>query len=120
MGKKSSAIKISGYYVPQSACNTCLSHISPYNLSSEDLARARDPRTRSVTQNRPGATARPGQRQEQAVGYEYLWRNKWLTASAVTIDDMINSLQQAANELQAMKAKGVTLRQGDSTEDDYA
>ena len=30
--------------------------------------------------------------------YEYVWRNKWLTSGAKTIDDMIDGLQGAADE----------------------
>jgi hypothetical protein len=53
------------------------------------------------------------------VQYEYTWRNKWLTAEAKTIDDMIASLRAAADELEAMKKRGVTL-EGSGTADDYA
>jgi hypothetical protein len=52
--------------------------------------------------------------------YEYSWRNKWLTAKATSIDDMIGSLQTAADELRKMKARGVTLDEGSSVGDDYA
>src|SRR5438105_4276226 len=52
--------------------------------------------------------------------YEYTWRNKWLTAEAKTIDDMIDGLQAAADELRAMKVKGVTLLDTPGTQDDYA
>ena len=52
--------------------------------------------------------------------YEYLWRNKWLTANAETIDDMIEILQSAVDELQAMRDAGVWLENNGSQEDDYA
>lgn len=49
-----------------------------------------------------------------------LWRNKFLTIEAETIDDMIAILQSAAKELQEMKAAGVTLDSEGGTADDYA
>lgn len=52
--------------------------------------------------------------------YVDLWRNKWLTAKAGSVDDMINSLRQAADLLEAMKADGVTLESNEGTGDDYA
>src|SRR5215218_1915614 len=52
--------------------------------------------------------------------YEYVWRNKWLTAKAESIGDMIGSLQAAADELREMKSRGVTLDQGGGVGDDYA
>jgi hypothetical protein len=52
--------------------------------------------------------------------YEYLWRNKWLTANAKTLDDMIVILRAAADELQAMRDAGVWLEDNGSQEDDYA
>jgi hypothetical protein len=48
-----------------------------------------------------------------------LWRNKWLTARAETIGDMIAALREAARSLDAMRADGVTL-EGDGVGDDYA
>jgi hypothetical protein len=35
------------------------------------------------------------------------WRNKWLTADAKSIDDMIDSLRQAVETLEAMRRDGV-------------
>jgi len=52
--------------------------------------------------------------------YELLWRNKFLTIEAKTIDDMIQSLQSAVDELQTMKEVGVTLDETGGTADDYA
>jgi hypothetical protein len=53
--------------------------------------------------------------------YEMIWRNKWLTADAETIDDMINRLQEAANKLKEMKDAGIILNNsGGSCADDYA
>ena len=44
--------------------------------------------------------------------YVLLWRNKWLTAQARTIDDMIQALGSAAAELKAMRDAGVRARSG--------
>ena len=52
--------------------------------------------------------------------YELLWRNKWLTADAETIDDMIKLLRDAADELQKMKDRGVMLDDDGGVEDDHA
>ncbi|HEX7478759.1 MAG TPA: nucleotidyl transferase AbiEii/AbiGii toxin family protein [Polyangiales bacterium] len=52
--------------------------------------------------------------------YVYLWRNKFLTIDAKSIDDMIESLSGAADELRKMKADGVTLGPDGGTGDDYA
>lgn len=52
--------------------------------------------------------------------YEYLWRNKWLTSDAVTIDDMINCLQSNVDLLREMKADGVILDPESGIGDDYA
>ncbi len=52
--------------------------------------------------------------------YELLWRNKWLTSEAKSIDEMIESLRDAANHLEAMKLEGVVLDPEGGTSDDYA
>jgi len=52
--------------------------------------------------------------------YSYLWRNKWLTSGAKTIDDMVDGLKSAVNELEAMKNDGIVLEDGGGIEDDYA
>jgi hypothetical protein len=52
--------------------------------------------------------------------YLMLWRNKWLSAESKTIDDMIDALQAAADQLRAMKADGVVLDPDGGTSDDYA
>lgn len=49
-----------------------------------------------------------------------LWRNKWLTSDAKSIDEMIAKLSGAADELRAMKADGVVLDPEGGTSDDYA
>ena len=41
--------------------------------------------------------------------YIILWRNKWLTAVAQSIDGLIGALRAAADELEAMRKDGVTL-----------
>jgi hypothetical protein len=48
-----------------------------------------------------------------------LWRNKWLTARAQTMDDMIAALREAAATLEAMRNDGITL-EGEGISDDYA
>ena len=53
--------------------------------------------------------------------YVMLWRNKWLTAEAKTIDDMIGMLRGASEELEAMKRDGVFLdEESGGVGDDYA
>ena len=52
--------------------------------------------------------------------YVMLWRNKWLTAEAKSIEEMAGALQASAAHLQAMKADGVTLESEGSTAADYA
>lgn len=41
--------------------------------------------------------------------YVLSWRNKWLTAEAKSIEDMIHHLRSAADQLEAMRQDGVTL-----------
>ncbi len=50
--------------------------------------------------------------------YSTTWRNKWLTAHAVTIDDMIEALEAAAQELRTMRDAGIWL--DGAADDDYA
>ncbi len=52
--------------------------------------------------------------------YSYWWRNKWLTADAQTIDDVINLLEAAAATLREMRDAGITLDPEGNTQDDYA
>jgi hypothetical protein len=52
--------------------------------------------------------------------YEMLWRNKWLTAEAKTIEEMIASLRAAADQLDQMRELGVKLKNDDGVKDDYA
>ena len=47
-------------------------------------------------------------------------RNKWLTADAKSLEDVIAGLQSAADKLREMFADGVTLDPGRGTSDDYA
>jgi hypothetical protein len=49
-----------------------------------------------------------------------LWRNKWLTSNSTSIDDMIQSLRTAVDELEAMRKDGVLLDSEGGTSDDYA
>ncbi|MCE9604404.1 MAG: nucleotidyl transferase AbiEii/AbiGii toxin family protein [Planctomycetia bacterium] len=55
-----------------------------------------------------------------SVRYMTIWRNKWLTSEAKTIDEMIVMLREASNELEAMRAEGVVLDANDGVSDDYA
>lgn len=52
--------------------------------------------------------------------YLKLWRNKFLTADATTLDEMITRLHGAAATLEAMRADGVILDPEGGTADDYA
>jgi hypothetical protein len=52
--------------------------------------------------------------------YVLLWRNKWLTSEARTIDDLIAALDAAAAELRAMNRDGIVLDPDRGTADDYA
>ena len=58
--------------------------------------------------------------QQAPTRFMTLWRNKFLTLEAKTIDGMITSLQEAAATLQAMREDGVVLESPGGTADDYA
>lgn len=60
-------------------------------------------------------TAQPARKR-----YEYLWRNKFLTVEASSIDEMIALLRDATTSLEAMRADGVQLDPQGGTSDDYA
>jgi len=49
-----------------------------------------------------------------------LWGNKWLTAEAKSLEEMIESLQSAADTLRSMLADGVILDPDSGISDDYA
>jgi hypothetical protein len=51
--------------------------------------------------------------------YVHLWRNKWLTSEAKSIEDMATALRFASEQLAAMQADGVVL-ETDGVADDYA
>jgi len=57
--------------------------------------------------------------EESTKVYMTLWRNKWLTAHAKSLDDMVEALREAAATLDAMRKDGVTL-DPDGVGDDYA
>jgi hypothetical protein len=59
-------------------------------------------------------------RSGQEAIYERTWRNKWLTAQATSITDMIEALREAVAELQEMQAADVVLVDDGGTADDYA
>jgi len=50
--------------------------------------------------------------------YSLIWRNKFLTVDAQTIDDMIDGLESAISTLREMRNAGVLLEGG--AEDNYA
>jgi hypothetical protein len=52
--------------------------------------------------------------------YVTIWRNKWLTAEAKSIEEMIVMLHAAANRLDQMRKDGVVLDDGSGVADDYA
>lgn len=52
--------------------------------------------------------------------YSYQWRNKWLTAQARSLEEMVGMLRAAADELDAMRAAGVALQPDSGVADDYA
>jgi hypothetical protein len=49
-----------------------------------------------------------------------LWRNKWLTTDAKSVDDMIGMPRSAVDELDQMRKDGVVLDNDGGTSDDYA
>jgi hypothetical protein len=51
--------------------------------------------------------------------YERLWRNKYLTLSATTIDEMAETLEMAASDLRDMARAGIWL-DPDGVADDFA
>ncbi len=52
--------------------------------------------------------------------YVTTWRNKWLTAEAKSIEDMIRLLRSAADHLEQMRKDGVVLDDDGGIGDDYA
>ena len=56
----------------------------------------------------------------RAKRYVKLWRNKWLTAEAKSLEELIQALQSAADTLRSMQADGITLDAEGGTGDDYA
>lgn len=52
--------------------------------------------------------------------YVMTWRNKWLTAEAKSIEDMINLLRSAAEQLDQMRMDGVVIDDSNGGDDDYA
>ena len=52
--------------------------------------------------------------------YVMTWRNKWLTAEAKSMQDMISMLRKAANDLEEMHKNGVVLEDNGGIGDDYA
>lgn len=50
--------------------------------------------------------------------FQIVWRNKFLTITAKSIEDMVASLRGAANRLEAMAGDGIVLSGGQ--DEDYA
>ena len=48
------------------------------------------------------------------------WRNKWLTAEAKSIEEMISGLHSAAEQLDQMRRDGVVIEDNGAMADDYA
>ncbi len=57
---------------------------------------------------------------EARMRYVTIWRNKWLTAEAKSIEDMISRLRSAADHLDQMRKDGVVLDDDGRVGDDYA
>ena len=52
--------------------------------------------------------------------YSMVWRNKWITAEATSIEEMAASLSAAAEELRQMTEAGVVLELDGGAEEDDA
>jgi len=52
--------------------------------------------------------------------YEYLWRNKWITADAENIDDFIKIYKELLKMFKMWKKKGIKLDPNSGIGDDYA
>lgn len=51
--------------------------------------------------------------------FEYLWRNKWITSNAETIDDMIEGHKHFLNELIEFKKAGLEIDPCSDVSGDY-
>jgi hypothetical protein len=58
--------------------------------------------------------------EQKPVMYKTVWRNKYLTTEAKTLQDMVKSLRDTANHLEQMARCGVVLDPEGGTKDDYA
>lgn len=52
--------------------------------------------------------------------YIMVWRNKWLTAGALSVEDMERALRDAADTLKSMRMDGVELSDAGGVSNDYA
>ena len=52
--------------------------------------------------------------------FQMLWRNKWLTSGAKSIDDFIYVFEEVAKQFRKWKELGVQLRADGGIADDYA
>jgi hypothetical protein len=57
---------------------------------------------------------------EKTKVYSALWRNKWITSEAKTIDDFIETYQDLAAMFSEWKEKGIVLNPESGISDDYA
>lgn len=74
-------------------------------------------RVRLAKGNKPLKPKKPRAKQV----YSLLWRNKWLTSDAKTVEEMSAKLRAAATELMLMAVDGVVLSYDvDGMGDDYA
>src|SRR5690349_5528722 len=65
-------------------------------------------------------TTQTTDRTRPAPRYKLLWRNRWLTAGARSLQDMIGALQGAVEELRALHTSGVSLDRESAIADDHA
>ncbi|HDZ18412.1 hypothetical protein LCGC14_1279910 [marine sediment metagenome] len=49
-----------------------------------------------------------------------IWRNKWLTSHATTIDDFINTFEALARKFKEWREWGIQLLDNGGAKDDYA
>jgi len=52
--------------------------------------------------------------------YVYLWRNKWITSGARSIDDFIGIYEELLSKLRRWKGQGIKLQIDQGIMDDYA
>ena len=68
---------------------------------------------------KPENEANGGGKAKGQAEYEFLWRNKWLTSNAQSVDDMIACLRAAIKDLQNYQKCPQITPDFQSAEDDY-